>query len=63
MLGVGAVEDVDMRDSVLPGHAQDPLQAVDVKCLKCSYVPLGWCAGFRAIQQCGQTECFVYSCF
>ena len=43
---VGAVEDVHMRDSVLPGHTQDPLQATDVECLKGSDVPLIWCPGF-----------------
>ena len=26
-------------------------------------LPLVWYPGFRAIQQCGQTDCFVYSCF
>ena len=60
---VDAVKDVHMRDSVLPGHTQDPLQAADVKCLKRSYVPVVWCPGFRAIQRCGRTDCFVYSCF
>ena len=42
-LTVGSVQDVIVRDFVLPGYPEDLLEIADVKLVQSFYVPSVWC--------------------